>query len=90
MPLHDVTRAGTSEKGGDVERDGVKEVLETFLSYSHGGGDDEDGECEDEVFVTTLWCCLLVALVIYCIKRLDVIGRVLWFVDYTVHHGRLG
>lgn len=89
MPLHDVMRGGTNERGGDVERDGVKEVLETFLGYSHGDGED-DGEGEDEVFVTTLWWCLLVALVICCIKKLDVIGRVLWFIDCTVHNGRLG
>lgn len=52
-----------------AEKDGQKEVLDMFL----GHGDDED---EDEIFVTTLWWCLLVALVIYCIKRLEVVDRI--------------
>lgn len=52
-----------------VKRQGAKEVLDIFLSY----GEDE----EDEIFVRTMWWCLVVALVIYCIKRLDGISRVL-------------
>lgn len=54
-----------------TEKDGQREVLDVFLG--HGGDEDED---EDEIFVTMLWWCLLVALVIYCIKRLEVMGRI--------------
>lgn len=59
-----------------VERQGAKEVLDLLLGY---GQDDEE---EEEIFVRTMWWCLVVALVIYCIKRLDGIGRVLWNVLY--------
>lgn len=53
-----------------TDKEGQKKVLDVFLGH---GDNDED---EDEVFVTTLWWCLLVALVIYCIKRLQAMGHI--------------